>query len=352
MFRKKAEAQAAALEAEQRRAEIGTVREVLARYRPGTRLSFGAPTRCPRCGDYGFADRVDRSMGLSHNHCLSCDADWILTKRALVAVQSDPSLLDGLYPEEGTPRSASSDDSEPMTDPSSPEPEAEKIATPAQSRMLEAEETGWAGAGVEVEPDVDVWTPSDRLTTPRPYAGGPIPTRTSQPQPEPTQAPATEGRSVTSAESETFSAGPTPRRLAPDLRVLVVEDNPFDLALLEEVVDAIEGVEIELVHAATRADAQRMAARCPVNIVLLDLNLPDSSGIDTLLDWHQAGVSTAPVIVMSGSSDADLIQQARDSGAVHFVQKNHLVALADQGPQGAARLLRILQSTAKTAGTP
>src|SRR5688500_2972591 len=67
-------------------AEIDVVERVRARYPAGTRLNFGAPTRCPRCGDFGLVDEVDLIAGSSSHQCHSCGCGWTITVRALLAL--------------------------------------------------------------------------------------------------------------------------------------------------------------------------------------------------------------------------------------------------------------------------
>jgi hypothetical protein len=48
-------------------------------------IYWGAPTRCPQCGVYGFVDEVDRVSGITRNRCLTrdCALEWNVTRRAL-----------------------------------------------------------------------------------------------------------------------------------------------------------------------------------------------------------------------------------------------------------------------------
>src|SRR4051812_15948421 len=72
------------------REEVEVVRAVLRYYAPGTRLHFGAPTRCPHCGDYGFVQGVNKVQNSAFNHCFGCRADWVITGDALSYVEAHP----------------------------------------------------------------------------------------------------------------------------------------------------------------------------------------------------------------------------------------------------------------------
>ncbi len=63
--------------------DIETLRAVLRNYPDGAHLHFGAPTRCPICGDFGLVDDVDLVEGVCSNQCASCQVEWHLTIRAL-----------------------------------------------------------------------------------------------------------------------------------------------------------------------------------------------------------------------------------------------------------------------------
>jgi len=59
------------------------LRAVLARYPDGARPHFGAPTRCPACGDFGLVLTVAEAR--ADNRCPTCGHTWVLTQRAMAA---------------------------------------------------------------------------------------------------------------------------------------------------------------------------------------------------------------------------------------------------------------------------
>lgn len=119
-------------------------------------------------------------------------------------------------------------------------------------------------------------------------------------------------------------------------RVLVVDDDPglaralsINLRARRYVVDA----------AATGADALRLAARNPPDLVILDLGLPDLDGTEVIAGL--AGWSRAPIIVLSARvGQADKVA-ALDAGAVDFVVK----------PFGMDELLARLRAALRRGGS-
>ena len=83
------------------------------------------------------------------------------------------------------------------------------------------------------------------------------------------------------------------------LRVLLVEDNDGDAFLVQELLDEAVG-QVELLRARTLAEAEPEVAR--VDCVLLDLGLPDASGLDGLrrLAARADGVA---LLVLTGLAD-------------------------------------------------
>lgn len=99
-------------------------------------------------------------------------------------------------------------------------------------------------------------------------------------------------------------------------RVLVVDDEPQILRALK-INLSVRGYEV--VTAATGAGALRAAAEHRPDVVILDLGLPDISGIEVLAGLR--GWLTVPVIVLSARTDSADKVEALDAGADDYVTK-------------------------------
>ena len=99
-------------------------------------------------------------------------------------------------------------------------------------------------------------------------------------------------------------------------RVLVVDDEPQILRALR-INLSVRGYEVTI--AATGAAALDAAAEHRPDVVILDLGLPDMSGIDVLAGLR--GWLTAPVIVLSARTDSSDKVEALDAGADDYVTK-------------------------------
>lgn len=115
------------------------------------------------------------------------------------------------------------------------------------------------------------------------------------------------------------SAAPEARRL----KVLLIEDNPGDARLIEIMLnDAGEDLfNIESVD-RLQAGLDRLAED-GVDVVLLDLSLPDSQGLATFVQLH-ARAPWLPIIVLSGLNDTNMAVQAVHEGAQDFLVKGQV----------------------------
>jgi DNA-binding NarL/FixJ family response regulator len=102
------------------------------------------------------------------------------------------------------------------------------------------------------------------------------------------------------------------------VRVLLVDDHPL---FRDGVIAALTGSEFEVVaQAEDVATAVRIAAETAVDVVLMDLNLPDGSGIDAT----RAVLAARPearVLVMTMSADDEAVVAAMRNGARGYVVK-------------------------------
>jgi len=111
------------------------------------------------------------------------------------------------------------------------------------------------------------------------------------------------------------------------INVLLVEDNPGDARLVAEMVKEIGGRRVALTHVETvgAALAHLAAHRDEVQLILLDLSLPDETGMDTvrrvLAAKHPAGI-----VVMTGLGDETVGDEAVAIGAQDYLVKNQVSA--------------------------
>ncbi|MEO8430842.1 MAG: response regulator [Acidobacteriota bacterium] len=118
----------------------------------------------------------------------------------------------------------------------------------------------------------------------------------------------------------TDRARPDPATIA--IRILLVEDNPGDARLLrEELADSKTAFEIR--HVARLDESLVSLTQFPVDLVLLDLNLPDSSGFETFIRM-QSHADGIPVVVLSGLKDEDIGVQSVQSGAQDYLVKGQI----------------------------
>jgi sigma-B regulation protein RsbU (phosphoserine phosphatase) len=118
---------------------------------------------------------------------------------------------------------------------------------------------------------------------------------------------------------ETEAAPPEIERIS----VLLIEDNPGDVGLIQYML-ADAGNSLFDVHSVDRLEAGlRRLAEGGIGIVLLDLSLPDSHGLDTFFRLH-ARAPQIPIIVLSGLNDTTIAVQAVHEGAQDFLVKGQV----------------------------
>jgi signal transduction histidine kinase len=107
------------------------------------------------------------------------------------------------------------------------------------------------------------------------------------------------------------------------IRILLVEDSETDVVLLKGAFEDIHGFEHELVHVQRLADGLARMQEEPVDVVLLDLGLPDSQGVDTFTKLHRQAPNV-PVLILTGLNDESAGVSAISQGAEDFIVKNQV----------------------------
>jgi two-component system, cell cycle response regulator len=114
------------------------------------------------------------------------------------------------------------------------------------------------------------------------------------------------------------------------LSILLVEDNPIHARLARAAVEAADGA-WKLTCVASLADAR--AVDTTPDLVLLDLSLPDSQGLDTLARARER-FGALPVVLLSATDDPTIEEQALAAGAQDFLGKDELT------PRALRRVIR------------
>ena len=104
------------------------------------------------------------------------------------------------------------------------------------------------------------------------------------------------------------------------LSILIVEDNPGDLFLLEEHLRLARLPFEKVYKASNAADAIDILNSQEISVVLLDLSLPDSSGFNSF-SQVQEYASAIPIIVLTGLADTELALETMASGAQDYLIK-------------------------------
>ena len=110
------------------------------------------------------------------------------------------------------------------------------------------------------------------------------------------------------------------------MRILVVDDHPL---MAGAVKLALQGMDttatVDLAEALQQATDMAQAAT-PYDLCLLDLGLPDISGIDALVRFR-ASCPELPVVVLSGKDDRASILAGLDAGAMGYIPKSSPVSV-------------------------
>jgi signal transduction histidine kinase len=107
------------------------------------------------------------------------------------------------------------------------------------------------------------------------------------------------------------------------LQILLVEDNAGDARLLREMFSKERPDSFELTHILRMSDAVNHLAKGGVDIVLLDMGLPDGHGLDTVRRAHAAAPGV-PLIVLTGLDDEALAAEAMKEGAQDYLIKGQI----------------------------
>ncbi len=146
------------------------------------------------------------------------------------------------------------------------------------------------------------------------------------------------------------------------MKVLLIDDHPLILSALQSVIKEL-GDDVTVVGAATaRIGREKLKTETGFDLILLDLNLGDTDGIDVLVEFR-ATYPELPVVVVSASDRYSDVIRAIDAGAMGFVPKRSNTAELHEAlrlvmsggifiPTGARALMTNLPSAAGASNLP
>lgn len=105
--------------------------------------------------------------------------------------------------------------------------------------------------------------------------------------------------------------------------ILLLEDNPGDVGLLKEALSSEKTFPYRLETSPRLSEGLERLSRESFDVILLDLFLPDSSGLDTLIQVHGA-VPQLPIVVLTGLSNRETAMEALRQGAEDFLLKGEM----------------------------
>ena len=108
------------------------------------------------------------------------------------------------------------------------------------------------------------------------------------------------------------------------IHLLLIEDNPGDAGLIREMLAEAKGMSFELEWTETLSEGIERLALSGIDVVLLDLALTDSTGLETLRRLRAASPRAPVVVVLSGLSDEEVSYQAVQEGAQDYLIKGHV----------------------------
>lgn len=104
------------------------------------------------------------------------------------------------------------------------------------------------------------------------------------------------------------------------IRILLIEDEPGDAGLVQISLRNSKVIRFEVDWVENLSDASTKLAECSFDVLLLDLSLPDSSGLETLQNVQKL-TGEIPVIVLTGQNDTDFALTALKEGAADYLVK-------------------------------
>ncbi len=107
------------------------------------------------------------------------------------------------------------------------------------------------------------------------------------------------------------------------LKILLIEDNPADVYLVREMLNGVHSFNCELINTDRLEKCHTLPDRERIDVILLDLSLPDVQGLETVVKTCEI-LPGKPIVIMSGLEDEDLAVRALQEGAQDYLVKGQV----------------------------
>lgn len=107
------------------------------------------------------------------------------------------------------------------------------------------------------------------------------------------------------------------------IRILLVEDDRDYVRLMNDTIARTQGDKFQIESVGSLAEARKRLRKAGCDVMVLDLGLPDSTGVATVKKLH-ALAPEVPIVVLSGSDAEETVYDAMQEGAQDYVVKGHL----------------------------
>jgi len=128
--------------------------------------------------------------------------------------------------------------------------------------------------------------------------------------------------SVAEQKARESEGEPVPSRTE-RVKLLLIEDNPSDARLIEVMLEHASDGLFDIEHVERLSAGLQRLKQGGINVVLSDLSLPDSDGLDTFARLH-AQAPQIPIIVLSGLNDTNIALKAVHEGAQDYLIKGEV----------------------------
>ncbi len=108
-----------------------------------------------------------------------------------------------------------------------------------------------------------------------------------------------------------------------NVRILLIEDNPRDIRLIKQFLKSISDFKHNIYNVSRLSEALKNLEKKDYDVILLDLELPDSKGLDTILKVREKA-REIPIIILTGLDDARIARKAIQMGVQDYLIKGQI----------------------------